>query len=90
MKVCWLSNAPWTATGYGQQTRIFAPMIRDYGIDIAIAASWGLGGDKTKWEGITVYPQGFDAYGNDVMVPWALDHFGGDPNAGWLFTLYDA
>lgn len=42
------------------------------------------------WEGMVVYPQGFDAYGNDVIVAWALDHFNGDRNAGWLFTLYDA
>ena len=90
MKLLWLSNAPWTATGYGQQTRIFTPMVRDAGYDVAIAASHGLAGDRLTWEGMTVYPQGFDAYGNDIMVPWALEHFGGDVDSGWLFTLYDA
>jgi glycosyltransferase involved in cell wall biosynthesis len=86
----WLSNAPWSATGYGQQTRILTPKIRDYGVDIAITATYGLGGDKTTWEGMTVYPQGFDSYGNDIAVEWALDHFQGDPNAGWLWLFYDA
>lgn len=90
MKISWLSNAPWTPTGYGQQTRLFAPLIRDAGYDIAITASWGLAGDQLTWEGIPVYPGGFDAYGNDIMVPWALEHFEGDVDSGWLFTLYDA
>lgn len=89
MKISWVSNAPWTKTGYGQQTSIFAPRLNEH-FDVAITASWGFGGDKTIWQGMPVYPQGFDAYGNDVMVGWALDHFGGDRNAGWLVILYDA
>lgn len=89
MKVLWTSNAPWSATGYGGQTKIFTPKLNEH-FDVAIFATYGLGGDKTMWEGMTVYPQGFDAYGNDVIVDWALEHFGGDRNAGWLVILYDA
>lgn len=90
MKVLWTSNAPWVASGYGQQTQIFTPRLKAAGYDVAIFASYGLGGDKTTWEGMTVYPAGMDAYGNDAIVDYSLMHFDQDPNAGWLFILYDA
>jgi hypothetical protein len=32
------SNAPWAASGYGQQTKLFAPRLRDLGHHVAISA----------------------------------------------------
>jgi glycosyltransferase involved in cell wall biosynthesis len=89
MKMLFHSNAPWAATGYGQQTRIFAPKIRDAGVDIAVSCAYGLNGASTTWNGITLYPGVADAYGNDVISTWAMDHLG-HPNNGWLVILYDA
>ena len=89
MKILWHSNAPWAATGYGQQTRIFTPMIRDAGADVAISCAYGLSGAQTTWQGMTLYPGVADAYGNDVISTWALDHLK-HPNNGWLVILYDA
>lgn len=88
MKILWHSNAPWAATGYGQQTRIFTPKIRDEGHDVAISAMFGLGGASSTWEGMTVYPAGYDAYGNDALPSYALNHLG-DRNHGWVITLFD-
>lgn len=89
MRMLWHSNAPWAATGYGQQTRIFTPMIRDAGVDVAISCAYGLNGASTTWNGMTLYPGVADAYGNDVISTWALDHLK-HPNNGWLVILYDA
>ncbi len=61
MKILWASNAPWAATGYGMQTAQAVPRIRDAGHDIAIFASYGLNGAMQSWDGIPVYPAGFDA-----------------------------
>jgi glycosyltransferase involved in cell wall biosynthesis len=89
MKVLWHSNAPWVPTGYGVQTKLFVPRIADAGHDVAVSAMYGLGGDSTEWGGITVYPQGFDGYGNDVLPAYALHHLK-DPNHGWVLVLFDA
>lgn len=88
MRILWHSNAPWVPTGYGQQTRIFTPLIASQGHDVAISTMFGLGGQSSSWGGMKVYPQGFDAYGNDSLPAYAEDHIG-DPNHGWIITLFD-
>lgn len=87
MKICWASNAPWTPTGYGQQTATFVPRFRDAGHDIAIAANYGLQGASMDWEGFRVYPASSE-YSNDVIPAHAMHHFAGEP--GLLMFLYDA
>ena len=85
MRILWHSNAPWTATGYGVQTRVFAPRIRDLGHDVAISAFYGLEGASIQWDGMTVYPRAFHPYGMDVIAPHATDH-----KADVVITLVDA
>lgn len=87
MKIAWMSNAPWTSTGYGQQTALTVPRIRDAGHDVCIIANYGLQGASLEWDGIRVYPSGRD-YSNDVAAAHALHHFDGDD--GLLLALYDA
>lgn len=84
MRVLWVSNAPWTPTGYGQQTALVCRRLAADGHDVAIAANYGLQGRMTRWEGIEVLPQGFDQYGNDIIPMHAEYH-----RADWLVTLYD-
>ena len=88
MRILWHSNAPWAATGYGQQTRIFTPLIKAMGHDVAISAMFGLGGSTSTWDGMNVYPAGYDAYGNDALPSYAMHHLK-DPDHGWLITLFD-
>lgn len=76
-KISWLSNAPWAATGYGNQTRVFAPRIKNLGYDLAISSFYGLQGWQINWQGIPVYPKGKAPYGQDVMSAHA-QHFGAD------------
>lgn len=77
MRIAWLSNAPWTHTGYGIQTKEFVLKIRDLGHEVAVIAFYGLQGGVLDWNGIRVYPQGLAPYGNDVMAAHSL-HFQAD------------
>jgi FkbM family methyltransferase len=97
MKLLWHSVAPWVGSGYGQQTATFAPRIKALGHDLAISAYYGLMGAKLNWRGITCYPAYARSYGGDVIVPHAVDHFGGGPgksfrtvaDQGLIITLGD-
>lgn len=67
MRILWWSNAPWQPTGYGNQTALFTPMIRDLGHEVALQAFSGLQGAPRDWEGMTVYPGGQEPKSLDVM-----------------------
>jgi glycosyltransferase involved in cell wall biosynthesis len=88
MRILWHSNAPWVPTGYGQQTRLFTPLIKAMGHDVAISAMFGLGGSTSTYDGMNVYPSGYDAYGNDALPSYALHHLK-HRDHGWLITLFD-
>lgn len=75
MKILWHSVAPWAPTGYGTQTGIMAPRVRDLGHDVALSVYYGLQGAKMQWQGMTCYPSYSAPYGADVIVPHALKHF---------------
>jgi FkbM family methyltransferase len=70
--------APWAPTGYGQQTAIFTPRIRDLGHDVALSVYYGHQGCETSWKGMRVLPPYSANYGTDVLVPHALHHFKAD------------
>lgn len=87
-KILWHSNAPWAATGYGQQTAIFAPKLAaDH--DLRISAFFGLEGGRLEWEGIQVMPNAGTNFGNDVIQSHARSFFGHDLRAGLVLTLMD-
>lgn len=88
IKILWHSNAPFAPTGYGSQTGLFTPLIRDAGHDVAISAFWGVGGSRIEWEGMTVYPADRD-YGNEWLPVLAADHGGGDASRVQVITLMD-
>jgi glycosyltransferase involved in cell wall biosynthesis len=79
------SNAPWAATGYGVQTRLFAPRIRDLGHEVGISAFYGLEGASIQWQGMPVYPKAFHPYGMDVVAQHAREM-----KADIVLTLIDA
>jgi glycosyltransferase involved in cell wall biosynthesis len=84
MRITWYSNAPWAATGYGQQTAQVVSRLKDDGHAVAVTNNYGLYAASMEWEGITVFPAGKDKFSNDVApanhVAWRGD---------WLITLYD-
>src|SRR4051812_21225938 len=83
-KILWHSGAPWTPTGYGQQTAVNVPRIRDAGYDVAMSATWGLNGAVLEWEGMAVWP-GDQKYGNLILPDWAKRH-----EADLVIALMDA
>lgn len=85
MKILWHSNAPWAATGYGNQTRLFTTRLRDMGHEVSISAFYGLQGAMLTWEGMRVYPAGYEVYGNDAVMEHAR-HCAADI----VITLIDA
>ncbi len=66
MKISWLSNAPWSATGYGNQTKVFAPRLKKLGHDIQITAFYGLEGGILAWNDIPIFPRAYHPYGMDI------------------------
>lgn len=86
MRVLFHSNSPATAqTGYGVQTRLFAPRIRDLGHDVAVSAFYGAEGALQVWDGMKIYPKWTHPYGMDFAPLHAKSH-----GADITITLIDA
>lgn len=68
MKIHWISNAPHSPTGYGNQTQVNVPRLRDLGHEMSVTAFYGLQGAPSNWNGILILPASQNAYGNDVIV----------------------
>lgn len=88
MKILWHSNAAWSSTGYGVQTRIFTHRLKEHH-DLAISAFYGLEGGRLNIDGIQVYPNSGVNFGNEVIQSHARSHFGGDLRGGLVLTLMD-
>lgn len=73
MRISWLSNAPWSSTGYGNQTRLFVPLLEQAGHDMGIIAFYGLEGGVLHMGKTRVYPRAFDPYGQDIAGLHAAD-----------------
>lgn len=67
MRINWHSNAPWSPTGYGNQTKIFTPRIKQLGHEVSITAFYGLQGGMIDVNGIRIYPNGKHPYGQDII-----------------------
>lgn len=79
-----MSNAPWTRSGYAEQTAIFTRRLRALGHDISLIANWGLHETITSWEGFTVYPAD-STWGNST-----IDVYAKHSEAELVITLCDA
>ena len=84
MRIMWLSNAPWSNSGYGQQSRIFLPRLADLGHIMATTCYYGLEGGVINMGKFLCYPKRLHPYGNDVIVP----HTAGF-NADIMISLMD-
>jgi glycosyltransferase involved in cell wall biosynthesis len=86
MKILLHSNAPWSASGYGQQAAMFAPRLaRTH--EVGISAFQGLQGSPFDFGPLRVYPGSGGGWGNEIVRPHAERHFGGQP--GLVLTLVD-
>lgn len=85
MRISWLSNAPWSFTGYGNQTKVFVPRLQKAGHEMAITAFYGHEGTPINLNGVMVYGKAHHLYGQDIMCAHAK-HFGADI----MISLMDA
>lgn len=85
MRLTWISNAPWTNTGYANQTALFTPRLQNAGHKMAIIAFWGHEGTPINWGNVQVFGKSHHPYGQDIMhshsVTW---------NADAMISLLDA
>jgi hypothetical protein len=86
-RLLWHSNAPFTATGYGAQTALFAKRLVEH-YDLSISAFWGLEGAVIPWNGIAVLPGMNGTYGNETIAEHVAATFG-EPRNGLVLTLMD-
>ena len=87
MKIDWYSNSPFALTGYGNQTKLFVPLIKQLGHDISIHAFFGHDQYTApiNWNGIEIMGRGFHPYGLDVIAARAKTI-----QADIVLTLLDA
>ena len=86
-KLIWHSNAPFSPTGYGQQTALFTPYLAQR-YELAISAFYGLEGSPMRWEGIRLLPGAGGLFGNETL-PAHAERFFGRPRDGIIVTLMD-
>jgi hypothetical protein len=84
MKILWVSNPPWSATGYGVQTKATVELLQNLGHEVAVLGLAGLLGGSLNWRGMTIYPAREHPMGIDVVGTYAA-HFDADA----VLTLYD-
>jgi len=93
MRVLWMSNAPHCNSGYGVVTSEVCKRIAkgstfptkwDKPVDLAIFAYWGLKGGMNNWNGILVYPNDPEDYGNKLAEMYYKEF-----NADVLISLMD-
>lgn len=88
--VGWVSNAPWAATGYGEQTAQVTQRLNNDGHDVGIFSNYGLEGAASEWQGMRVWPRGAEQYSNDVTPAQMQEHFqNSKSDTPLLITLYD-
>lgn len=78
------TNAPWSTSGYGQQIKDLAPLIKAEGYELSIVCFYGLDGGKIMLDGITMYPKIGDMWGEDGVINHSKEF---KPDV--VFTLQD-
>lgn len=86
-KLLWHSNAPFSPTGYGQQTGLITPHLAEH-YDLSISSFYGLSGARLNYNGIPILPGYEGEYGNKTIPMHAERVFGGLRD-GLVVTLMD-
>ena len=67
MRLSFLSNAPWSNTGYGAQTKLVTKRLQALGHALSIQAFYGHAGSPIDYGGIQVYGAVSHPFGMDVV-----------------------
>lgn len=94
-KILWQSNAPWTTSGYGQQSALTVPRLATLGHDIAFSCFFGLEGSALDWRAPEpfnsihkCYPTDRTRFGMELLPDYA-DHHAGGRHKCLVMTLMD-
>jgi hypothetical protein len=78
VRLFWCSNSPLAGSGYGVQSALFAPRIRDAGHHVGFYANWGIQGACIDWDGMRVYPSDGE-WGNRTLIACSQHFSDGEP-----------
>jgi len=73
MRIFWVSNAPFSKTGYGVQTNLFLSKLQEMGHDLACLCYYGLEGGAINFNKIVCYPKAAHPYGMDILAAHAMN-----------------
>ena len=88
-RVFWFSNSPAAPTGYGTQSAQVLRRLKRRGHDLAVHTNYGHTLGRGKWQGIPLYPAGFDAFSQDNIWGNWLDFVGQSDAPTVMVTLCD-
>lgn len=71
MKLGWFSNAPFLPSGYGGQTRLIVPRLKQLGHEAVVLASHGVEMGVIHWEGIPILPKSAAFWSQDRIGPYS-------------------
>ena len=69
-RLLWHGCAPWSNSGYGSQTAVWAQKLTEMGHEVIISAFWGMSGMVTQWNDITILP----GFGGHYCSPSLQQH----------------
>lgn len=85
MKIPFLSNAPWTNTGYGSQVNQVTKRLKELGHELAIFSTFGHQGSPINYNGVQIYGSVSHTFGMDVVRAHANNF-----NADFVISNMDA
>ncbi len=71
MRIAWFSDAPWVPSGFGSQTALLLPLLRELGHEIAVIQTTGLTHGVAEWRGFPVFPAGNAPWNADMLPTFA-------------------
>jgi glycosyltransferase involved in cell wall biosynthesis len=88
-RVFWFSNSPAAPTGYGTQTAQVVRRLKRRGHDVAVHTNFGHYIGMGKWQGVPLYPSGYDNYSQDNIWGNWLDFVERSDDPAVMITLCD-
>ena len=87
------SNSPTSPSGYGRQVAQLVEKMKRHGMNVAVSCNFGQQGEfgeyKTPFGKVTLYPQSYTGYSQDMIAP-NFEHFTkGSKRPKMLLTLFD-
>jgi glycosyltransferase involved in cell wall biosynthesis len=82
--ILWHAPAPWSPSGYGTQTAVWAKKLTEMGHEVIISSFWGLAGTAMQWNGMWVLP----GFGGQYCSP-SLQQHAKHVNPDLVITLGD-